>query len=128
MKASVLIAKIERVKEGEKMKTNREDGDSVDGERDSKRQRIVVSSSSPSPSEEPLVPYNDDEDDERRALNHMGGGEEDGHRVESEEDDNDDDDPYGQGSILEKPNRQVEVRRDCPYLDTVNRQVNNFKC
>ncbi|XWS12914.1 hypothetical protein CRYUN_Cryun37aG0131300 [Craigia yunnanensis] len=102
------------------MKTNREDGDSIDGEGDSKRQRIVVSPSSAS--EEPLVPYNDDEDDERRALNHIGGGEEDGHRVESE----DDDDPYGQGSILEKPNHQVEVRRDCPYLDTVNRQVLDF--
>lgn len=107
------------------MKTNREDGDSVDGERQLKRQKFVdsPSSSSPSPSEEkPLVPYNDDEDDERRVLNHTGGGEY-GHKVESEEED--DDDPYGQGSILAKPNRQVELRRDCPYLDTVNRQVKN---
>ncbi|MBA0839992.1 hypothetical protein Goarm_005672, partial [Gossypium armourianum] len=29
-------------------------------------------------------------------------------------------------SILDKSNRQVEVRRDCPYLDTVNRQVLDF--
>ncbi|XVE87687.1 hypothetical protein DITRI_Ditri19aG0007600 [Diplodiscus trichospermus] len=104
------------------MKTNREYGDSVDGERDVKRQKIVDSLSSPS--EEPLVPYNDDEDDEKRTLNHTGGGEEDGHRVESEEEE--DDDLYGQGSIIGKPNRQVEVRRDCPYLDTVNRQVLDF--
>ncbi|XWS15492.1 hypothetical protein CRYUN_Cryun34aG0005100 [Craigia yunnanensis] len=105
------------------MKVNREDGDSVDGEGNSKRQKVMNLPSSPS--EEPLVPYNDDEDDERRALNRIGGGEQDGHIVESEEDE-DDDDPYGQGSILEKPNRQIELRRDCPYLDTVNRQVLDF--
>ncbi|PPS01086.1 hypothetical protein GOBAR_AA19590 [Gossypium barbadense] len=83
------------------MKAKREHGDSVDGERDLKRQRVVDSPSSPP--EEPLVPYNDDEDDERRALNHIGSREEDG-----------------------RSNRQVEVRRDCPYLDTVNRQVLDF--
>ncbi|GMI72688.1 hypothetical protein like AT4G22350 [Hibiscus trionum] len=58
------------------MKANRGYGDSVDGERDLKRQRVV--------------------------------------------------DPYGQESILQRLNRQVEVRRDCPYLDTVNRQVLDF--
>ncbi|XP_022716194.1 U4/U6.U5 tri-snRNP-associated protein 2-like [Durio zibethinus] len=108
------------------MKANREDGNSVDMEGDTKRQKAADGPSSPS--EEPLVPYNDDEDDEGRGLNHIGCGEEDAQRVESEEDDNNDDgdDPYGQGSMLEKPNRQVEVRRDCPYLDTVNRQVLDF--
>ncbi|XVF28000.1 hypothetical protein REPUB_Repub14bG0158100 [Reevesia pubescens] len=106
------------------MKTNREDGDSVDRERDLKRQKVVDGSFLST--EAPLVPYNDDEDDERRALNRIGDGEEDGHRGVSEEDDDDEDDPYGQGSILDKPNRQVEVRRDCPYLDTVNRQVLDF--
>ncbi|KAK8287665.1 hypothetical protein V6Z11_D07G072700 [Gossypium hirsutum] len=78
---------------GKKMKAKRELGDSVDGERDLKWQRVVDSPSSPL--EESLVPYNDDEDDERRALNHIGSREEDGHRVESEEeDDEDEDDPY----------------------------------
>nr|KJB44320.1 hypothetical protein B456_007G245900 [Gossypium raimondii] len=76
------------------MKAKRELGDSVDGERDLKWQRVVDSPSSPL--EESLVPYNDDEDDERRALNHIGSREEDGHRVESEEED--EDDPYGLGS------------------------------
>ncbi|GMJ14547.1 hypothetical protein like AT4G22350 [Hibiscus trionum] len=106
------------------MKAKREYNDSVDEERDLKRQRVVDSPSSPA--EGLLVPYNDDDDDERRALNPTGGGEEDGKRVESEEEEDDDDDPYGQGSILGRPNRQVEVRRDCPYLDTVNRQVLDF--
>ncbi|KAL4367089.1 hypothetical protein GQ457_05G030980 [Hibiscus cannabinus] len=105
------------------MKAKREYSDSVDEQRDLKRQRVVDSPSSPA--EGLLVPYNDDDDDERRALNTTGGGEEDGKRVESEEED-DDDDPYGQGSILGRSNRQVEVRRDCPYLDTVNRQVLDF--
>ncbi|OMO90008.1 Peptidase C19, ubiquitin carboxyl-terminal hydrolase 2 [Corchorus olitorius] len=104
------------------MKTKREDGDSVDREGDLKRQRVADYPSSPS--EGPLVPYNDDDDDERRALSRVGG-EGNGHRVESEEDE-DDDDPYGQGSIAGWQNRQVEVRRDCPYLDTVNRQVLDF--
>ncbi|KAG8490645.1 hypothetical protein CXB51_013899 [Gossypium anomalum] len=107
------------------MKAKREHGDSVDGERDLKWQRVVDSPSSPP--EEPLVPYNDEEDDERRALNHIGSREEDGRRVESEEEDDDDeDDPYGLGSTPGRSNRQVEVRRDCPYLDTVNRQVLDF--
>ncbi|MBA0723555.1 hypothetical protein Golax_004127, partial [Gossypium laxum] len=43
-----------------------------------------------------------------------------------EEDDEDEDDPYGLGSTPGRSNRQVEVRRDCPYLDTVNRQVLDF--
>ncbi|MFQ6643912.1 hypothetical protein Gotur_017289, partial [Gossypium turneri] len=91
---------------GKKMKAKRELGDSVDGERDLKRQRVVDSPSSPP--EESLVPYNDDEDDERRALNHIGSREEDGRRVESEEeDDEDEDDPYGLGSTPGRSNRQV---------------------
>ncbi|XVF87840.1 hypothetical protein PTKIN_Ptkin18bG0153100 [Pterospermum kingtungense] len=106
------------------MKANREDGDSSDGEWTSKRQKVMDLPSSPS--EEPLVPYNDDDDDERRAVNRITGGEEDGRMVGNKEDDDDDDDPYGQGSISEKSNRLVEVRRDCPYLDTVNRQVLDF--
>ncbi|OMO63640.1 Peptidase C19, ubiquitin carboxyl-terminal hydrolase 2 [Corchorus capsularis] len=104
------------------MKTKREDGNSVDREGDWKRQRVADYPSSPS--EGPLVPYNDDDDDERRALSRVGG-EGNGQRVETEEDE-DDDDPYGQGSIAGWQNRQVEVRRDCPYLDTVNRQVLDF--
>ncbi|KAK6265074.1 hypothetical protein SCA6_020508 [Theobroma cacao] len=114
------------------MKTKRDDGNSEDWRGDSKRRKVVDWPSSPS--EEPLVPYNDDEDDERRALGRVGGGEQDGEArsegngqgVKSEEDEDDSDDPYGQGSFLGKQNRQVEVRRDCPYLDTVNRQVLDF--
>ncbi|XP_021294510.1 U4/U6.U5 tri-snRNP-associated protein 2 isoform X2 [Herrania umbratica] len=114
------------------MKTKRDDGNSEDRRGDSKRQKVVGWPSSPS--EEPLVPYNDDEDDERRALGRVVGGEQDGEArsegnaqgVKSEEDEDDNDDLYGQGSFMGKQNRQVEVRRDCPYLDTVNRQVLDF--
>ncbi|KAE8689674.1 mitochondrial import inner membrane translocase subunit tim16-A-like [Hibiscus syriacus] len=102
------------------MRAKRGYDDSVDEEPELKRKRVMDLPSSPP--EGPLVPYNDDDGDERRTLNIIGGGKEADKRVESEEEEEDDDDPYGQGSILQRPNRQVEVRRDCPYLDTVNRQ------
>lgn len=123
------------------MKTGREETDIMDGERNLKRQKLLEKSSSPPPPmgfENPLLPlantYDDDDEDEdyeRRARSWRGEGQ-NGARVEQNsngfeyaevEDDNDD---QSGREFPAKHNRQVEVRRDCPYLDTVNRQVCSF--
>ncbi|KAF5199043.1 U4/U6.U5 tri-snRNP-associated protein [Thalictrum thalictroides] len=112
------------------MKTNREEENI---ENDSKRQKIHRDSS---PSllltiDNPLLPlasYADDDDEEeadyqeRREGNGYEGKKQakDGQIVEDDEDDLQE--RWNQG----KGKRQVEVRRDCPYLDTVNRQVLDF--
>ncbi|KAF2314789.1 hypothetical protein GH714_033579 [Hevea brasiliensis] len=78
-----------------------------------KRRRVIEHdspSASPSPQiiDNPLVPYNDaddEEDDERREYSNLSRAGE-----------------YGQ----EKRRSQIEPREDCPYLDTVNRQVLDF--
>ncbi|KAJ9147185.1 hypothetical protein P3X46_029373 [Hevea brasiliensis] len=102
-----------------------------------KRRRLVEHNSPsvfPSPQiiDNPLVPYNDDEDDERREYNNHNRPGECGQNVAGngyqglEEDDDDDDDDDGQGSNQEIRRSQIEPREDCPYLDTVNRQVLDF--
>ncbi|GLT26675.1 hypothetical protein SLA2020_017220 [Shorea laevis] len=113
----------------------------MDGQRNLKRQKVLEKSSSLPPPmgfENPLLPlantYDDDDEDEdheRRALNRWGEGqngargEQNGNGVEYAEVEDDDDDLSGQ-EFPGKHNRLVEVRRDCPYLDTVNRQVLDF--
>lgn len=107
----------------------------------SKKLKVAEDQSSPSPSrlgfENPLLPlantYDDDEEDEeengRRVLNADGGGysrakdERNGNGAQEDGDDEDEDDYGDQGIGQGKRNRVVELRRDCPYLDTVNRQV-----
>lgn len=137
-----------------RMKTKREEeeenmeGDRV-GEEYSKRQKLLEQSSSPSPSPPrlgfdnallPLASYDDDdedeeEDDERRGAsggrvgNNDGRKERNGHNDDNEYDDEDedDDDDRGEKELSQgKHKRVVELRRDCPYLDTVNRQVLDF--
>ncbi|XP_031477343.1 uncharacterized protein LOC116248601 [Nymphaea colorata] len=69
----------------------------------------------------PLASYLDDDDDEDDEQEDRGGRrEEDGEEEEDEED------LYEDGSNRGYRLRQIEVRRDCPYLDTVNRQVLDF--
>jgi len=67
-----------------------------------------------------LASYEDDEEEE------AARGQANGHRAEGEdgeegEDEDDDEDDVRRAP--ERRPRQVELRRDCPYLDTVNRQV-----
>ncbi|KAJ6741471.1 UBIQUITIN CARBOXYL-TERMINAL HYDROLASE [Salix viminalis] len=105
-----------------------------------KRQRVNEQSSA-SGTGNPLVPYNDvddEEDDfEREKTNNGGGGgggaggsntqavaAENGEEEEEEEEEEEDE--YRQGDILESRKSQFEPREDCPYLDTVNRQVLDF--
>ncbi|XP_010538757.1 PREDICTED: U4/U6.U5 tri-snRNP-associated protein 2 [Tarenaya hassleriana] len=135
------------------MKTEREDRNGVsEEERDEKRRRLVERSASPPPPlgfNNPLLPLantyddedEDEEDDQRRILARVRGGHDNGvaklegngnkakgesGEEEEDEDDYDDDESKGQGGGRGKHSRHVEVRRDCPYLDTVNRQVLDF--
>lgn len=48
-----------------------------------------------------------------------------GHKYEGDDDSDEDDDSHEQ-LLGGRNSRQVEVRKDCPYLDTVNRQVFDF--
>ncbi|KAK3134406.1 hypothetical protein QOZ80_6AG0548730 [Eleusine coracana subsp. coracana] len=66
-----------------------------------------------------LINYEDD-DEEEAARDHSNGL-----RVE-EEDEEDEDEEEDERRAPERRPRQVELRRDCPYLDTVNRQVLDF--
>uniref|UniRef100_A0A6P3ZJF0 U4/U6.U5 tri-snRNP-associated protein 2-like isoform X1 n=1 Tax=Ziziphus jujuba TaxID=326968 RepID=A0A6P3ZJF0_ZIZJJ len=112
---------------------------------DSKRQRVASQSSlshsaSPSPpaSESTLLPgfnYGDeDEEEDNKRLPPANGTREDGgdkprtgqNGVQEEEDEDDDDFLREQGLGQGGRRREIEIRRDCPYLDTVNRQVLDF--
>ncbi|KAJ1260482.1 hypothetical protein BS78_10G236000 [Paspalum vaginatum] len=65
-----------------------------------------------------LASYEDD-DEEEAARGHANG-----RRAEEDEDDDDEEEDLRRAP--ERRPRQVELRRDCPYLDTVNRQVLDF--
>lgn len=110
---------------------------------DSKSLRVVEESSpSPSPSslafENPLhklANYEDDEEEEIYRKSRARNGFKDGDtgldsqqnddRVDEQVsgDDSDSDDEQQLSHDQGRRNRMVEIRRDCPYLDTVNRQV-----
>lgn len=103
------------------MKTNREDDTE---ENDPKRQKLNNHSSPPPPPPPPLAIDNplfplssyadDDEDDIEENIQENG---------DYQDDDDDEEEELNRGV---KRKHQVEVRRDCPYLDTVNRQVLDF--
>ncbi|CAB79190.1 putative protein [Arabidopsis thaliana] len=108
-------------------------------EREVKRKRVMERSDSPPPPlgfNNPLLPfanaYDDDNNQQNKSqtrCNVVAKGEGNGNKVKGEaqvevDDDEDDDDDASKGRG--KHSRHVEVRRDCPYLDTVNRQVLDF--
>ncbi|KAJ0787734.1 hypothetical protein HanPI659440_Chr05g0183711 [Helianthus annuus] len=64
----------------------------------------------------PLATYDDEEEEEEEEEEEKKNG----NQQEEEEDEEEEDGFGGQGG---RRNRTIEVRRDCPYLDTVNRQV-----
>ncbi|CAE6182995.1 unnamed protein product [Arabidopsis arenosa] len=138
LKASFSVRKILRMK-GEREVKN---GVSEE-EREVKRKRVMERSDSPPPPlgfNNPLLPlanaYDDDDEEEENEQkksqargNGVAKGEGNGNKVKGEaqeevDDDEDDDDEASKGRG--KHSRHVEVRRDCPYLDTVNRQVLDF--
>ncbi|XP_020230750.1 putative F-box protein At4g22420 [Cajanus cajan] len=120
-------------------KREREAVDRVEDEgldNESKRQRLDDDSS---PSPPPVSIANplsglannyadiDEEEDyvrrERGSVNERrnDGSQHNGHKYGEADDSDEEDDSREQFSG--RNNRQVEVRKDCPYLDTVNRQV-----
>lgn len=118
------------------MTKKREVEDSMVAEEASPKRQKVIEHSSPSlppiAFENPLLPLasyddddEDDEDDGRRGhiaeqvINNGGNKEQNGYSYDEEEDEDDEYHGRSQG----KRNRAIEIRRDCPYLDTVNRQV-----
>ncbi|KAL3619888.1 hypothetical protein CASFOL_034800 [Castilleja foliolosa] len=99
------------------MKTSTEQSD--DG--DAKRQKLT----------ELFASYNDDEEEEGNVIEGGGGTivnngvtAENNHNELQQEDDDDEDEEDKVGQW--RRGRSIEVRRDCPYLDTVNRQVLDF--
>lgn len=115
------------------MNRKREDDD---GGIEVKKQKVKLESSLTPPSviDNPLLPlasYDDDDDEEEdirrgRIINEDeqidGKIGDNGVKEEEEDDYSDADQEMFQG----RRNRQIEIRRDCPYLDTVNRQVLDF--
>ncbi|CAL4966783.1 unnamed protein product [Urochloa decumbens] len=65
----------------------------------------------------------EDEDEEEAAKGQANGRRAEGEEGEGDDDDDEEDD---ERRAPERRPRQVELRRDCPYLDTVNRQVLDF--
>uniref|UniRef100_A0A2N9ISJ9 USP domain-containing protein n=1 Tax=Fagus sylvatica TaxID=28930 RepID=A0A2N9ISJ9_FAGSY len=127
------------------MSSKRRNDESVEEEvfgSEAKRQRVVAveeKESSPSPPPIPianplsgLANYDDDdeeeEEEERRRVERNGGRarEENGNGRRGREDEDEDEEEEEQGFGQGKRSRDVERRRDCPYLDTVNRQVLDF--
>ncbi|GAU21740.1 hypothetical protein TSUD_328650 [Trifolium subterraneum] len=114
-------------------------GDRVEEEEldsESKRQRVDGNSSPPVSIANPLsglannyADIDEEEDYYQRdkgtvSNNRNGGSRQNGHTYEG--DDDSDEDDSGKQLFAGRYSRQVEVRRDCPYLDTVNRQVLDF--
>ncbi|KAG5252478.1 U4/U6.U5 tri-snRNP-associated protein [Salix suchowensis] len=120
------------------MKNRRVEEDNMGSEESggvSKRQRLDEQFSA-SGIENPLVPYNDVDDEEEdfeRGKTANGGGKVEENRGQvvaaensEEEEEEEEEDLYGEDNSLEKRKSQFEPREDCPYLDTVNRQVLDF--
>ncbi|KAD5960201.1 hypothetical protein E3N88_11673 [Mikania micrantha] len=109
------------------MKTKRQDveNNSEDEELHLKKQKLIEYSSLSPPQlgfDNPLLPlatYDDDEDQDVGKK-----AEENGSNNHDEEDDEEED--HNNGFVEGMRNRMIEIRRDCPYLDTVNRQVLDF--
>ncbi|XP_023742772.1 uncharacterized protein LOC111890930 [Lactuca sativa] len=114
------------------MKTKRQDlENTTDSEEQHLKKQKLTEVSSPSPPQLgfdnallPLATYEDedDEDDERDDKK----VEENGHNNHEEEEEDDEEEENNNGFGIGRRNRAIEIRRDCPYLDTVNRQVLDF--
>lgn len=81
----------------------------------------------PQPADAPLLPlaasYYDDEEEEEAAAELRGGSGNGAGNVMYGSDYSSDSDLSEDRTAAGRRHRQVELRRDCPYLDTVNRQV-----
>lgn len=105
-------------------KREREDNEGEGELLESKRQNVSELESPDSSPPASLLPgfhYGDEDEEERKAP--VNGKELvaglNGAPVEEEEEDDDGE----QGLYQGHRSREIEIRRDCPYLDAVNRQV-----
>lgn len=73
-----------------------------------------------------IARYSDDDDEDERLRAEANGHTEEEEEKEGGEGENGDDHVRKLRSPPAKRQRLVEIRRDCPYLDTVNRQVTFF--
>lgn len=113
------------------MKTEREESENAANEDGAAKSRKILDQSSPQLAFEnsllPLASYDDDEEEEEERRDNGRGRVVDNDKREGNngligdeyDDEEDEESTAGQG----KRSRSFEVRRDCPYLDTVNRQV-----
>ncbi|XP_051149356.1 uncharacterized protein LOC127264054 [Andrographis paniculata] len=116
------------------MKTKREEsGNAMDEEEGTAKRRRLEEQSSPNGAFEnplPLAYDEDDEEEEESRINRGGNGlvnngvstGRNGRDYYEDDEDSEEERIEGQG----RRSRSTEVRRDCPYLDTVNRQVLDF--
>nr|XP_043634910.1 U4/U6.U5 tri-snRNP-associated protein 2-like [Erigeron canadensis] len=117
------------------------DGEEEDNEQQQqhliKKQKLIETTSSSQLAFDnallPLSTYDDDDEDDDDAAvnnNHNNKNNNNGQNLENnghpEEEDDDDDDEEEFNHNRGRGNRMIEIRRDCPYLDTVNRQVLDF--
>lgn len=96
----------------------RRDGD-AELDSDPKRKK-TISEQPDSDNALPGFSYGDDEEDDEAAKRLTINGKIGSHEQEVEDEDEDD---RSSEQDLALVKRAVEIRRDCPYLDTVNRQV-----
>lgn len=99
----------------------RRDGD-AELDSDPKRKK-TISEQPDSDNALPGFSYGDDEEDDEAAKRLTINGKIGSHEQEVEDEDEDD---RSSEQDLALVKRAVEIRRDCPYLDTVNRQVLDF--
>ncbi|XP_051128475.1 uncharacterized protein LOC127249615 isoform X2 [Andrographis paniculata] len=115
------------------MKTKREESENaMDEEGTAKRRRLEEESSPKRAFENPLpLAYDDDDGEEEESRRNRGGNGlvnsggstgQNGRDYYEDDDESEEENREGQG----RRSRTNEVRRDCPYLDTVNRQVLDF--
>ncbi|KAL6011897.1 hypothetical protein ACLOJK_002363 [Asimina triloba] len=95
-----------------------------------KRQKLMRRSASPPLGNAllPLASYaDDDEDEEEEDRRRKADDRSNDYAQGNDEEDEEEEDRFaGLGQSSGRQQRQVEIRRDCPYLDTVNRQVLDF--
>ncbi|KAG6418985.1 hypothetical protein SASPL_121193 [Salvia splendens] len=114
------------------MKTALEESEDADNAEGAAKRQKLDQSSQQLAFENPLLPlasYDDDEEVKERRDRDRATDVNDG-KMEGinalNEDEYDDEDDEESRAEQGRHSRSIEVRRDCPYLDTVNRQVLDF--
>ncbi|CAI9109179.1 OLC1v1008953C1 [Oldenlandia corymbosa var. corymbosa] len=95
----------------------------------SKRQKVGGDGVAPPPLasvvENALLPLASYDDDDEKVVEDVNVVVPQNMNHEVDDDDDDEEEHFGNGNVGNR-NRSIDLRRDCPYLDTVNRQVLDF--